>query len=147
MHRQWCAGKTTLLHLIAGVATPQHGEVLIDGTSPVSGKPSDMSRTFLIEEGMSLPGKTIRDFSHLHSHFYPNFSAEAFTANLAAFRLSGDEVMKSQSLGNRKKAQLAYALALGVDVLLLDEPTNALDIESKATLTRLIASNITEGRL
>lgn len=140
------AGKTTLLHLIAGVATPQKGEVLIEGTSPTSGKPSDKGRTFLVEEGMSLPGKTIRVFSHLHSRFYPQFSAEAFTANLAAFGLSGDEVMKSQSLGNRKKAQLAYALALGVDVLLLDEPTNALDIESKATLKRLIASNITEGQ-
>lgn len=140
------AGKTTLLHLIAGIATPQHGEVLINGTSPASSKPGDMGRTFLIEEGMSLPGKTIRDFNRIHSHFYPNFSAEAFTANLAAFGLSGDEVMKAQSLGNRKKAQLAYALALGVDVLLLDEPTNALDIESKATLKRLIASNITEGQ-
>lgn len=138
------AGKTTLLHLIAGLSRPQVGEVLIDGTSPAGGMPHDMGRTFLVEEGMQLPGKTIRGFAHLHSAFYPNFSAEAFTANLAAFGLSGDEPMKSQSLGNRKKAQLAYALALGVEVLLLDEPTNALDIESKATLRKLIASNITE---
>lgn len=50
--------------------------------------------------------------------------------------------MKDMSLGNRKKAQLAYVLALGVDVLLLDEPTNALDIESKETLKRIIASSI-----
>lgn len=138
------AGKTTLLHLIAGLSRPQHGEVLIDGKSPASDNPSDMGHTFLLEEGMMLPGKTIRGFAHLHSRFYPTFSAEAFTANLAAFGLSGDEPMKSLSLGNRKKAQLSYALALNVDILLLDEPTNALDIESKATLRRLIASNSSE---
>ncbi len=138
------AGKTTLLHLIAGVARPQAGEVMIDGTPAAGCKPRDMGRTFLLEEGMQLPGKTIRGFSRLHSGFYPNFSAEAFTSNLAAFGLSGEEPMKSQSLGNRKKAQLAYALALGVEVLLLDEPTNALDIESKAIFRKLIASNINE---
>lgn len=138
------AGKTTLLHLIAGVARPQAGEVIIDGTPAAGCKPRDMGRTFLLEEGMQLPGKTIRGFSHLHSGFYPNFSAEAFTSNLAAFGLSGEEPMKSQSLGNRKKAQLAYALALGVEVLLLDEPTNALDIESKTIFRKLIASNINE---
>lgn len=138
------AGKTTLLHLIAGLSKPQKGEVLIDGKSPSSDKPSAMGHTFLLEEGMTLPGKTIRGFAHLHSRFYPTFSAEAFTANLAAFGLSGDEPMKSLSLGNRKKSQLSYALALNVDILLLDEPTNALDIESKATLRKLIASNLGE---
>ena len=138
------AGKTTLLHLIAGLSQPQRGEVLIDGKSPASDRPSAMGRTLLLEEGMMLPGKTIRGFAHLHSRFYPAFSAEAFTANLAAFGLSGDEPMKSLSLGNRKKAQLSYALALNVDILLLDEPTNALDIESKATLRKLIASNLDE---
>lgn len=140
------AGKTTLLHLISGVARPQKGEVLINGKNPSSSSPSSMGHTFLLEEGMMLPGGSIRGFAHLHSRFYPSFSGEAFTANLAAFGLSGDEEMKALSLGNRKKAQLAYALALNVNTLLLDEPTNGLDIQSKETLRRLIAANTNEDQ-
>lgn len=136
------AGKTTLLHLIAGVATPTAGECLIDSEAAASDTPSLKARTFLLEENMLFPGKSIRKFADMHSRFYPRFSAEQFTSNLAAFGLSGDEPFKSLSLGNRKKSQLAYVLALNVEVILLDEPTNALDIESKDTLRRLIASNL-----
>ena len=52
--------------------------------------------------------------------------------------------MKSLSLGNRKKAQLAYVLALGTDLLLLDEPTNGLDIQSKGVLRKIIAGSLSD---
>lgn len=136
------AGKTTLLHIIAGLATPQKGKCLINDNPSVTTKPSEMGRTFLIEENMEFPGKTIKGFARQHSQFYPNFSEDIFNENLQAFGMTGNEPLKTLSLGNRKKTQLAYALALGVDVLLLDEPTNALDIESKAKLRKMIAANI-----
>lgn len=135
-------GKTTLLHLLSGVSSPTSGECLIDGKPCASTRPSEMGRTFLLEENTFFPARSIRRFAEQHSRFYPNFSNEKFLQNLVAFGQSGDERMKDMSLGNRKKAQLAYVLALGVDVLLLDEPTNALDIESKETLKRIIASSI-----
>ncbi|MDE5791451.1 MAG: ABC transporter ATP-binding protein [Muribaculaceae bacterium] len=138
------AGKTTLLHLIAGVASPTAGSVLINGNDPASDSPAEKGKAFLLEENTSFPMKTIRKFAEAHSPFYPNFSHKRFCENLQAFGMTGDEAMKKLSLGTRKKALLAYALALGVDTLLLDEPTNALDIESKETLKALIASNISE---
>lgn len=95
---------------------------------------------------MRFPGKTIRVFQKLHSRFYPNFSEEMFEANLKAFGQTGNEPMESHSLGNLKKAQLSYVLAMGVKALLLDEPTNALDIEGRETLRRLIATNICENQ-
>ncbi len=140
------AGKTTLLHLLAGVALPTDGAVLINGADPASDSPALKGNTFLLEENTSFPLKTIRKFAEMHSPFYPNFSHKTFCDNLHAFGLTGDEPMKSLSLGTRKKAQLAYALALGVDTLLLDEPTNALDIESKEVLKTLIASNIAQNQ-
>lgn len=140
------AGKTTLLHIIAGLSAPTSGECLIDGCPCFNDVPSDKARVFLLEENMYFPCRTIRGFASVHSRFYPGFSQEAFLANLVAFGLSGDEPMRSLSLGNRKKAQLAYVLALGVDILLLDEPTNALDIESKDTLRRIIARSLTDSQ-
>lgn len=136
------AGKTTLLHLIAGVATPTAGEIKIDSEPVPSSKPSVTSRIFLLEENTLFPARSIRTFAAGHSRFYPNFSNEQFDRNLSAFGLTGDERMREMSLGNRKKAQLAYVLALGVDIVLLDEPTNALDMQSKETLRKLLASTI-----
>lgn len=140
------AGKTTLLHIIAGVSAPTRGECLIDGMRTASDRPSEMGRAFLLEENMFFPGKSIRRFAEMHSRFYPGFSNEKFMSNLLAFGLTGDEPFKSLSLGNRKKAQLAYVLALGVEVLLLDEPTNALDIQSKETLRKLIVSSLNDNQ-
>ena len=140
------AGKTTLLHIMAGLSRPQSGISLIDSYPSFTTNPAEMGNVFLLEENMNFPGKTIRIFKNLHSRFYPEFSEEVFEANLKAFGQTGNEMMESLSLGNRKKAQLAYALALGVKVLLLDEPTNALDIEGRDTLRKLIAADIRDDQ-
>ena len=138
------AGKTTLLHIIAGLSHPKSGTSEIDSHLSATTDPAEMGDVFLLEDIMSFPGKTIREFKTLHSRFYPDFSEEMFEANLKAFGQTGNEPMASHSLGNRKKAQLAYVLALGVKVLLLDEPSNALDIEGRETLRKLIATNLGE---
>ena len=140
------AGKTTLLHVMAGLSRPTAGQCLIDGRPADTDNPSEKSRTFILEENTIFPAKTIREFARFHANFYPRFSQETFLSNLKVFGFTGDEPMKSLSLGNRKKTQLAYVLALGVDVLLLDEPTNALDIQSKEILRRIMATSIREGQ-
>ena len=140
------AGKTTLLHIIAGLSHPKSGTSKIDSHLSAATDPAEIGDVFILEDNMIFPGKTIREFKTLHSRFYPNFSEEMFEANLKAFGQTGDEPMESHSLGNRKKAQLAYVLALGVKVLLLDEPTNALDIEGRETLRRLIATDICDDQ-
>ncbi|MDE5793161.1 MAG: ABC transporter ATP-binding protein [Muribaculaceae bacterium] len=140
------AGKTTLLHVISGLAHPQYGISKIDSHPSLTNNPYEMGDVFLLEDNMRFPGKTIKEFKNLHSRFYPNFSEEKFDENLKAFGQSGNEPMNSHSLGNLKKAQLSYVLALGVNVLLLDEPTNALDIEGRETLRKLIAINTCENQ-
>lgn len=138
------AGKSTLLFAIAGLLPPQTGSIKIDGTPATSMIPSLKSEVFMLDEDLKITATTIRKFAVLHSRFYPNFSKETFENNLASFGLTGDELIRRQSLGNRKKSLLSYVLALGVKVLLLDEPTNGLDIQSKDTLRRIIASTTSE---
>lgn len=136
------AGKTTLLHILASLLTPTSGSCLIDGQEVSPKNTVLLARCFLLEENMCFPASDIRKFARIHSPFYPTFSQEAFEANLDAFGLTGNESFKRMSLGNRKKAQLAYVLALGTDYLLLDEPTNALDIQSKDALCKMIARSV-----
>lgn len=140
------AGKTTLLHLMAGVASPSSGECLIDGVPGASDAPACRRRSFLLGDDVYFPGNSVCGFARLHSRFYPSFSEESFLSNLDAFGLTGNEKLKNLSLGNRKKAQLAYALALGVGYLYLDEPTNGLDIQSKQALVRLLAANLRDDQ-
>lgn len=136
------AGKTTLLKVMAGIGVPDSGECLINDYNALSDNPSQRGRVFLLEENMNFPTKNILQFAKCHSVYYPNFSQSQFEDNLRHFGLTGLEEFKHQSLGNRKKAQLAYVLALGTDLLLLDEPTNGLDIQSKSALRRAIAESL-----
>lgn len=138
------AGKTTLLHIIAGLLKPQKGECLIDGCNVADRMPSVMSQVFFLGENMPFPANTINEMAKIHAVFYPTFDSAMLKANLDAFGFNGSEKLKDLSLGNRKKAQLAYALSLRTSVLLLDEPTNGLDITSKQTLQTLIARCIDE---
>lgn len=135
------AGKTTLLHIIAGLLRPSSGSLEVYGHPADTSDPAMLGHVFLLDDSIYFPGRTIRDFASMHSRFYPRFSQEAFEMNLEAFGLRGDEAEKRMSMGTRKKARLAYATALGVDVLLLDEPTNGLDIEGREALKRILVCN------
>ena len=55
--------------------------------------------------------------------------------------------LHSMSMGQRKKAYIAFALACNVKMLLMDEPTNGLDIPSKSVFRRLLASYVDDSRL
>ncbi|MDE6283425.1 MAG: ABC transporter ATP-binding protein [Muribaculaceae bacterium] len=136
------AGKTTLLHAIAGLVRPQDGSCVVNGVKSTTDNPDEMGHIFLLEENMYVPGKSIRNFAAIHTPFYPEFSEELFTKNLQAFGQSGLEPLRSLSLGNLKKAHLAYVLALGVDLLLLDEPTNALDIEGREIFRKILSRSM-----
>lgn len=140
------AGKTTLLHVIAGLLFAKEGSCSIDGNDISLRNPSDMSKVFFMPEDITFPAKSINDFAKIHSPFYPTFSEELFRQNLDIFHLTGDEPLSSLSLGNRKKANLAYVMALGSDVLLLDEPTNGLDINAKKELLKIMVGSLREDQ-
>lgn len=140
------AGKTTMLHLIAGLLRPTHGTLDIDGKAPALRMPDTLSRLFLYTDNMILPCKNINEFVTAHAKFYPTFSQEVLDDCLKEFGMTGMEPLNAMSFGNRRKAQLAYVIALGTEVLMLDEPANGLDITAKQALRRLIARHISSDR-
>ncbi len=135
------AGKTTLLQIISGLLFPSMGECLIDGCNVALREPSVMERIFFLPEDCVFPAKTINDFARMHSRFYPTFDAGDLDRNLADFGMTGDEPLAGLSLGMRKRANLAYVLALHCPVALLDEPANGLDINAKKSLRQMIMRN------
>ena len=105
-----------------------------------------MRRVFLVSDEMQFPFKTIDEMVRYHSVFYPSFDPEMLHRNLETFGMTGREPIDSFSLGNRKKAFLAYAFALKTEILLLDEPANGLDISSKQQTLNMMAECVDESQ-
>ena len=140
------AGKTTFFNIMAGLLVPRKGTCEIDGMSSSAHSPWLMREMMFLPDDCLFPLSTIKDMAARHAVFYPGFSPELLEGNLKAFGLSGNERLADMSLGNRKKANIAYVLSLGTKVLLLDEPANGLDIASKKTLNHMIAASANDGR-
>lgn len=141
------AGKTTLLHLASSLLFPSSGSVVIDRQMSTRRLPSTLRSLYFVEENAEMPADTISRLARLHgSVFYPKFDPAMLDRNLEDFGINPDMPLEMMSLGQRKKAIAAYALALRSDILLLDEPANGLDIGSRDTLRNMMARCIEPGQ-
>lgn len=141
------AGKTTLLHLLSSLLFPTSGDIFIEDCDTRLRLPSMLRSLYFVEENAEMPADTINELVRLHgSVFYPRFDAEMLGENLKAFDIDPLRPFRAMSLGQRKKAIAAYALALRADILLLDEPANGLDIGSRDILRNMMARCVEPGQ-
>lgn len=133
-------GKSTLLHLIAGLLTPSKGTVLFRHTNTRLRTTDVLSDLFLVPEEYRLPDLTMNEFVQLNAPFYPRFSHENLQNNLIQLGLDKQIRLDRLSMGQRKKAFLAFALACNTRLLLMDEPTNGLDIPSKSEFRKILSN-------
>lgn len=139
-------GKSTLLYCIAGLLKPKSGSVDFNGTETFQRLPSTLSEIFLVPEEFDMPQILLADYVKQNAKFYPRFSAEQLEKYLEHFRLTPDIHLGRLSMGQRKKAFIAFALACNTSVLLMDEPTNGLDIPGKVEFRRAVVSAMTDDR-
>lgn len=139
-------GKSTMFKLLCGLLTTNSGNIDIDGCSPQGRKPSFLSKIFYVPEDFEGPDVAIKNYASGVAQFYPNYDDALFFRLLSEFDIDSSRKFTSLSLGQRKRAILALALALKTDYLFLDEPTNGLDIPSKADFRKMVASAMDENR-
>ena len=140
------AGKSTLLYLISGLLRPKSGTVNVNGFNPWDRNPDFLSSIFLVPEEIDVPAISLADYVKAYSPFYPNFSQESMEEALMHFNLSPDIHLGALSMGQRKKAFLAFALACHTPVLLMDEPTNGLDIPGKSEFRKAVVKTMNDER-
>ncbi len=140
------AGKSTLLYLISGLLKPRTGSVDVNGFNPWDRNPEFLSQIFLVPEEIDVPAITLKDYVKAYAPFYPNFSEESLKEALFHFNLTTDIHLGSLSMGQRKKAFLAFALACHTPVLLMDEPTNGLDIPGKSEFRKAVVKTMNDDR-
>ncbi len=139
-------GKSTLLHLLAGLNFPRQGKVLIDGDNITARNPMTMSKIFIVTEEFELPNMSLKKYVKLNRPFYPDFSEEILEKCLNDFEIGDISDLGAISMGTKKKVYMSFALATNAKYLLMDEPTNGLDIESKSLFRKVIAQNMTDDR-
>ena len=139
-------GKSTLLHLLAGLNRPSKGKVRIDDDVVTDHNPLTMSKIFIVTEEFELPNMSLQKYVKLYRPFYPDFSDEIFSKCLNDFEIGDISDLGAISMGTKKKVYMSFALATNAKYLLMDEPTNGLDIESKSLFRKVIAQNMTDDR-
>lgn len=125
-------GKTTLLHLLAGLRQPTHGKVMIEGkrVSGLSASKLDQYRGQHIGIIHQQP-YFIESLSVLDNLLLSPYSGRKKKAVSIANRLNIRDVLNRYpnelSMGQKQGATIARAVMTGPKVLLADEPTSALD--------------------
>lgn len=139
-------GKTTLLNLLSGQIFPDQGSCLVLEEIPSERNARFLQQIFLLPEEISMPEVTAIEYIKMYAPFYPTFRADICKACVESFEINLSDRLSKMSQGQRKKVAITLALAAHTPLLLMDEPTNGLDIPSKATFRRLVASLIDDNQ-
>jgi ABC-2 type transport system ATP-binding protein len=146
------AGKSTTLKILTGILVPTAGEVGVNGHVPWKERKAYVARigaVFGQRNTLWYDLPVIESFDLLR-HIY-RIPTDKYEANLTHFRsiLAMDEFLhtpvRSLSLGQSMRANLAAALLHEPDVLFLDEPTIGLDVVAKERI-RLFIQRINRER-
>ena len=139
-------GKSTLLHLMAGVLPPNAGNITIDYVDVRLRRPSTLSKLFIVPAEVSLPEISLENYVRINAPLYPNFNRDDMERYLKEFGLNSNINLKGLSMGQRKKVFISFALAANTPVMLMDEPTNGLDIPGKSTFRKVISMAASDDR-
>ena len=140
-------GKTTLLKIISGLRFCNRGSVEVFGQKPEQRNPEMLADIYFVTEEMDVPSVNVRDYVKIYAPFYPNFSETDFENYLRQFEISDmEQKLTKMSHGQKKKVLVSFALATNTKLLIMDEPTNGMDIPSKSTFRKVVASAITDDK-
>jgi len=140
------AGKSTLFDVITGFQPPSAGRIALDGHDVTGLRPDQISRL-----GVARTFQKLKPFAGMTVVENVMVGALQKTANVAAARADALKILdavglaeragteaRGLSTGQRKRLELARALATGPRLLLLDEVTGGVDQATVPGLVRLV---------
>lgn len=147
------AGKTTVFNLITGFLAPEQGEIRFEGRDITGKRPDQLSR-----RGIARTFQILRPFPRMtveeNVMVGPIVRGESMKAarerahrclDLVGIRNKADDLARGLSTGQRKRLEMARAMATEPRLLLLDEITGGVDQPSIPGLIKLVARLRDEG--
>lgn len=144
------AGKSTLMRLIAGLESPDSGQILFNNQKINTKALREISTLVFQKTAMFKMnvhdnlayGLKIRKMSK-------DIISKKISENLLEVKLSGFEKRRAKKLsgGEQQRVSLARAFMLNPTILLLDEPTANLDPNSAIIIEKAIISKKSSERL
>ncbi|MNO29244.1 putative HMP/thiamine import ATP-binding protein YkoD [compost metagenome] len=138
------AGKSSLMKLIAGIASPTEGTVNVKGIR-VNGLPPERlagiaAYVFQNPEDMFIDDSVRKEIAYYLKARRSADTEETVERMLQAFRLGGlaERDARLLSGGQQRRVSLAIGAAVRPAVMLLDEPTANLDISTKQEMTQVL---------
>jgi len=129
-------GKSTFLRIVAGLETPDEGEILFDGKPVTTTGPE---RIIVFQEGALFPWLKVQDnveFGLKMAGIPKEERAQISKRYLDMMQLTkfADSYTYQLSTGMKQRVAIARALVMDPDVLLMDEPFAALDAQTRDLL-------------
>lgn len=133
------AGKSTVLKMVSGLASPTEGEIRLFG-KPVSDPAVRRRLGVLIEAAGLYPNMTARQNAVMKAKCMGLADERSVDTVLKVTGLAdtGRKKVKHFSMGMKQRLGVALALLGNPDLLLMDEPINGLDPEGIRELRQLI---------
>ena len=135
-------GKSTLLNMIAGILSPDAGEILIDGedTTKKSQKEKDHFRIqkigYIFQDFKLIPEMTVLDnINILRLEGVDTTGVDAMLQRLGILEKKNKRV-KHLSGGEKQRVAIARAIVKSPEIILADEPTGNLNFEIGETVIR-----------
>jgi molybdate transport system ATP-binding protein len=139
------AGKTTILRMLAGLATPERGRIVVDGVTWFDAErridlpPQKRAIGFVFQDYALFPNLSVREnIAYAVERRDAAWVDELLDiTGLGALR---DRLPATLSGGQKQRVALARAIARRPSLLLLDEPLSALDLALRSQLQDELAA-------
>lgn len=143
------SGKTTILRMIAGLETPDSGDIIINGTKVNDIEPGKRGIGFVFQNYALFRHMTVYDniaFGLVVQKAKKQDIHKKVTELIELIGLKGLEKRYPGQLsgGQRQRVAFARALAPNPQLLLLDEPFAAIDAKVRKELRRWLKETITK---
>ncbi|MNX62314.1 ABC transporter ATP-binding protein YtrB [compost metagenome] len=124
------SGKSTIMNLILQTLQPDEGELSWFGKRTAGVLPTELRQLIgyvpevpLLEENY----KTVEEAAAFRARWYPRWDQQRMEELLRRFEVPEKVKLSKMSKGERRKFEIAAALACRPKLLLLDEPSSGLD--------------------
>jgi ABC-2 type transport system ATP-binding protein len=146
------AGKTTTIAIIAGLLTPEKGQIQVFGREPSERSGRARARMGVVPQEVALYEElTCRENLRFWGKIYGLAGGALAAAVARALDLvgmadrAGDRVSRLSG-GLKRRLNLAVGLIHSPDLILLDEPTVGIDPQARIRILEVVRSEASAGR-